>query len=574
MKKLILIISSCVLFLLYGVSYAQVAINTNGADPHNSAILDISSSQMGILIPRMTTAERTTLSATAADGLLVYDTDLSGVFVYDGSDWGELNTDISPWTRAGGKTYLQNLGDDVGIGTFNPTYELDIYKASGQVAIRALSEDDYSSIVLDKGDVDDNAIVTYRQGGGTYWHVGLIDNNDWSVSQNSSISDGTIYAQGSTGFVGIGINDPQDNLHILGSDTLGTLLIAPDEAASGGSARVILAEDDDNSYSMSMEYDGVANYLYFYGNSGGALLGPHLSIGRSGHVGIGTSTAIEMLTVVETGNNTTALFTGSGIGLANATFIVENDATGGIAANFQTAGTDATMVIEQMGTGAFLKAFGPDGGEDEWRVDEDGTMFFYNAGTGHPNTIRIDPSETGTTDAGQITLYNDDGTASTIEIDGDYNGYGRITVDVLQIKAGSDIVEAFDINSNGEVKPGMLVCIDAENPGKLMVSETAYDKRVAGIVSGANNINAGLMLGQAGSIADGEYPVALSGRVYCYADATNGHIEPGDLLTTSANPGYAMRVADMDKAQGAVIGKAMTPLNEESGLILVLVSLQ
>ena len=79
----------------------------------------------------------------------------------------------------------------------------------------------------------------------------------------------------------------------------------------------------------------------------------------------------------------------------------------------------------------------------------------------------------------------------------------------------------------------------------------------------------------AGSVADGEHPVALTGRVYCWADASHGPIQPGDLLTTSDVPGHAMRVTDDPaRANGAILGKAMTSLSEGKGLVLVLVSLQ
>jgi hypothetical protein len=83
-----------------------------------------------------------------------------------------------------------------------------------------------------------------------------------------------------------------------------------------------------------------------------------------------------------------------------------------------------------------------------------------------------------------------------------------------------------------------------------------------------------MIMGQSGTVADGEFPVALTGRVYCWADASGGSIRPGDLLTTSDIPGHAMKVQDYTKAQGAVIGKAMSALDEGQGLILVLVSLQ
>jgi hypothetical protein len=66
----------------------------------------------------------------------------------------------------------------------------------------------------------------------------------------------------------------------------------------------------------------------------------------------------------------------------------------------------------------------------------------------------------------------------------------------------------------------------------------------------------------------------LTGRVYCLVDASTGAIEPGDLITTSATPGYGMRVTDHARAQGAIIGKAMTGQASGKGLVLVLVSLQ
>ena len=87
-------------------------------------------------------------------------------------------------------------------------------------------------------------------------------------------------------------------------------------------------------------------------------------------------------------------------------------------------------------------------------------------------------------------------------------------------------------------------------------------------------MNPGMVMGQTGSIAHGNHPVALTGRVYVYADATTAPVGIGDLLTTSATPGHAAKVVDHNLAQGAIIGKAMTPLAEGRGLVLVLVSLQ
>jgi hypothetical protein len=68
--------------------------------------------------------------------------------------------------------------------------------------------------------------------------------------------------------------------------------------------------------------------------------------------------------------------------------------------------------------------------------------------------------------------------------------------------------------------------------------------------------------------------VALTGRVWTWCDASSGPIVPGDLLTTAATPGHAMAVRDHARAQGAVLGKAMSSLDSGTGLVLVLVNLQ
>ena len=67
--------------------YAQqpgVAINTNGNTPHSSAMLDIQSTDKGILIPRMTTAQRTAIS-NVATGLLVFDNTTGSFWFYNGT---------------------------------------------------------------------------------------------------------------------------------------------------------------------------------------------------------------------------------------------------------------------------------------------------------------------------------------------------------------------------------------------------------------------------------------------------------------------------------------------------------
>lgn len=246
-----------------------------------------------------------------------------------------------------------------------------------------------------------------------------------------------------------------------------------------------------------------------------------MSILQTGNIGIGTTTPRGKLEIRGTGAGT------SGVALR-----ADNTNASGIGILSTTNSNDANIVATNTGTGDLLRGF------------------------------------SGST-AGNLVFR--------------VTNSGRTVTSVLEITGGSDISEQFDVTPNNAeeskvdsraLEPGMVVTIDPQNPGKLMMSTTAYDRKVAGIISGANGINTGMMMGQNGSAAAGSTPVALAGRVYCWVDASHGAIEPGDLLTTSYTPGHAMKVSDHVKAQGAILGKAMTSLANGNGLVLVLVTLQ
>jgi hypothetical protein len=150
---------------------------------------------------------------------------------------------------------------------------------------------------------------------------------------------------------------------------------------------------------------------------------------------------------------------------------------------------------------------------------------------------------------------------------------GTTRTEVLEITGGADLAEPFQVTGVETVSPGAVLVIDDRHPGRLRLADRAYDQRVAGVVSGAGGLNAGLTLSQRG-LADQGVPVALSGRVYALADAAFGAISPGDLLTTSSTLGHAMKVGVHADAQGAILGKAMSALPSGQGLVLVLVTLQ
>ncbi len=212
-----------------------------------------------------------------------------------------------------------------------------------------------------------------------------------------------------------------------------------------------------------------------------------------------------------------------------------------------------------------------DGGDDASLSSVSGGYFVIGATTG-ANVVFDNNEFMARNNGAQSPLYiNHEG--------GDVNfGQGGgtcvVRVPILEI-TGADVAEKFPVSGEKDaLKPGMVMEIDPTATGKLRLAQGAYNRRVAGVISGAGDIPVGAILGNMPGSSDCP-PIALSGRVHVLCDTSNGPIEPGDLLTTSDTPGCAMKVTDYARAQGAIIGKAMSPLAAgQKDTVIVLVSLQ
>jgi hypothetical protein len=151
---------------------------------------------------------------------------------------------------------------------------------------------------------------------------------------------------------------------------------------------------------------------------------------------------------------------------------------------------------------------------------------------------------------------------------GHFEGDVEVTGDVRLINA--DCAEDFDVCEAEQIQPGTVVVLGED--GALRQSHRAYDKRVAGVVSGGGDYKPAIILDRRASGA--RTPVALVGKVFCKVDAQYGSIEVGDLLTSSPTHGHAMKVLDQTQAFGSVLGKALSPAKEGRVLIPILVALQ
>lgn len=447
------------------------------------------------------------------------------------------NYAYAPWVPSGSDVYY--TGGNVGIGTSVPTAKLDI---AGDPGIDGIRFPDGSLQTTASGagggPWQTNGSDVWYAGGG----VGVIGGSSPFPSgkgvfmEGGSASQASIFAfnydtfqplslilNAPGGNVGIGTSSPTSKLHVAASS--GNTVFG---STSGG--RGIAGSATSN-----------------FGGTG--VYGEHVPSGNSGLLGTLDAGVTGVATVgVNYGGNFT------------------NSDPGGIALRSQ-----GLLDVVASGAGAELLRFNT---ERPWT--------FRQIYTGPSTGLQLKSSSglknfeiTCTNDVNVATFITDTvnprvGIATTTPAATlDVNGTTRTKV--LQI-VGADLAEKFPV-SEGTTEPGTVMEIDPSQPGLLRMASGEYNQRVAGVISGANDFPAGAILGNLPGHDDAP-PIALSGRVWTLCDASAAAISPGDLLTTSATPGHAMKAVDRDRSHGAIIGKAMTALKSGRGMVLVLVNLQ
>jgi hypothetical protein len=357
------------------------------------------------------------------------------------------------------------------------------------------------------------------------------------------------------GKVGIGTTGPTGLLQVGAGDEAG-ILLGRDPSLS------IWRDVADGKFRIQLVGNGYGKLLQLGRDDEGH------DIALMGKVGVGTDSPDAQLHVEGTLEVNQKIQAGDAGGLELATdegttrLRIKDDGKVGI-------GTTDPGELLQVGTGDEARVYvGRNPSLMLARDVADGKLRIQIVGTGFGKLLQLGRDDEGHDIAlmGKVGVGTED-PGEQLDV------AGTTQTEVLKITGGSDVAEPFVMSEEKELPPGSVVVIDDRNPGNLRLSDRPYDHRVAGVVSGAGGLNPGLTLSQAGVLEEGQH-VALAGRVWCFADASFGPIEPGDRLTTSRTPGHAMKVANTVDAVGAVIGKAMTPLAEGQGLVLVLVQPQ
>ncbi len=126
-------------------------------------------------------------------------------------------TTNAQWTRnaATQQTYLTNTGDNVGIGTTNPQFKLDIQSA-GAASMSFKSSANNANVIIDRGGAANTAGVNYRTAGTPYWQTGMLGTDNFAI-RNIALGAPALSCNYTTNFVGLGTTAPANKLHVVGN---------------------------------------------------------------------------------------------------------------------------------------------------------------------------------------------------------------------------------------------------------------------------------------------------------------------------------------------------------------------
>jgi hypothetical protein len=382
--------------LLLMFSFVQVTFAQN-----NSAIVEYASHDRGILIPRMSTNERTNIPFPA-EGLIVYDNELHSFFYFDGTQWRNNNGNT---ITSGGQEFWPFTGiDDSYFGVSNPF----------------LGTNDYSPLIFKTNDIERFRITPDG--------VWVFENDIMNAGTNS------LFANSLTVKNDVYLNNTGGSTQIDGATTI------------GGPLRNITAITGDLQLDRDLNVDGNTNIIKDLTVSGVALVNNFFTVTQ----GINARELTVQQDVILNSNTGTTLINGESIFggplLNQATFkgpvvmeksltvkdlVVENTLTVGGPATFHN-----TILVEKDAT---LKAkLNVDGAADL------NTTLNVDGATTLKNTLTVD----GATDLN--TTLNVDGTSrlrSLLTVDGAASLKNTLTVDgVTQINNNFNVTK----NSNGD----------------------------------------------------------------------------------------------------------------------------
>jgi hypothetical protein len=512
------------LLLLYSINFLQAqSVGIGTSSPNTSAQLDIVSplNNKGLLIPRMTSAQRIAIP-TPANGLLVYETTTNSFWYYNSSVWNQIGTggSSSPWTISGTNIYSSNTGN-VGIGISSPAQKFhlvgDFQQDNGAVILNTpgaivqfqnagvnktffqqagnnlrmgtSSGNDLGKLVVrmdgsDKIFIDstgnmqiiaeqDASLTThgYLTLGSVTSNNVIIDNNEIMARNNGAADD--LILQNDGGNIGIGVASPDERLTLTNNIKLnGSAGLIKFETAVGGTGSPISSlryapglqflREGTTTNLAKIEYVDTSGFANFLRLRVGANVENGITLNTSNYTGLGTQDPLARLHVKgEAGADEIAINSGSGFSGETAIIQFYSSAISG-----GGAVTKKTFMM----------------------LDDDDMKIGTNSG----NT------------AGKFIIRTNGGDKVTVDNNGKTDISGS-----LGVTGNTDISGRLSVTKSGEA-----LKIDGSSPAINFYEAGNYKSFIS-------HSNSGLYLG------------VNNGNIRL--DMTNGHVAIGNIVLTGAN---------------------------------------
>jgi len=326
MKAITLILT---MFLISGLK-AQVAVNTDGTNPDPSAMLDVKSTSRGMLVPRMTTVQRTAIAAPAS-GLLVFDNTTQSFWFYSAGSWVELTDQGSlQWTPNGSN--ISYSAGNVGIGDATPAATLtvgngDKFQVSGTQGDVTFTDDEAS--IQFPATTNPNSPMMYMFSAGTQNADRMVIGHSpsfprWGIEYHDTTDVFYLRSYSARGFAfdlsngnfGIGVEAPTAKIYVKNDPFLRTAVFGSAAGNIGANSSVSIGNtNDDARLYIGKDAADFGEIIWRYspnpsegylsiGSKGSSTISLQESGGR---VGVGTTLPQSRFEVYSNNNNYTQL---------------------------------------------------------------------------------------------------------------------------------------------------------------------------------------------------------------------------------------------------------------------------